>query len=228
MVNRSRLSDLITGTAVLVAIVMIVITLRQRHDAAAAPPPAPPRRVIASWADFASHGGHSMGSPSAVFRVVEYSDFTCKYCGEQYSGLRRLRDEFPDHVQVVYKHYVRSTIGLNFALGAECAGERGKFEAYHNAAFEMIASGDSVSIQDVAKKAGVKDSAAFIKCVDTQQYKASIDSSMAEARSFGTHATPTLLVNGVFFGGRIAYGDLRSFFIQVRDQRNPLPRGAAR
>ena len=79
-------------------------------------------------------GGQVKGQPKAPVTLVEYSDFTCYYCGRFY------RDSLPDLVKnyidtgkmhFMYRDYPRGSVGMNTSMAARCAGEQGKYWPMH-------------------------------------------------------------------------------------------------
>ncbi len=46
-----------------------------------------------------------LGPTNAPVTIVEFSDFQCPYCIREYPKIKQMREEFPDDVKVVFKHY---------------------------------------------------------------------------------------------------------------------------
>jgi protein-disulfide isomerase len=79
-----------------------------------------------------------LGSPDAPVKVVEFSDFRCGFCRLFYhTTLQPLTQHYGDLIQFVYRDFpIFGAESINGALGAECAGDQGKFWEFHNMLFD--------------------------------------------------------------------------------------------
>lgn len=73
----------------------------------------------------------TLGSPTAPVLIVEFSDFTCGYCGKFYrQTLPHIKAQYVDtgKVRLAYRDYPRDERGwgLVAAHAARCAGEQGR------------------------------------------------------------------------------------------------------
>lgn len=78
------------------------------------------------------------GATNPTVTLVEYSDFQCPACAQYYPMVKQLASEFPDDLQVVYRHYPLVQIHKNAqsaAYAAEAAGKQGKFWDMHDMLF---------------------------------------------------------------------------------------------
>ena len=78
---------------------------------------------------------------------------------------------------------------------ARCAGERGKFWAYHDRLFEEQPAFQRDQLVRYAADLGV-DRTAFTRCLDERRFKAAVEADVAQARALGITGTPTFLING--------------------------------
>lgn len=79
------------------------------------------------------------GPREAKAILVEYSDFQCSACQYYYFILKKLENDFPQQLQVVYRYFPLEQIHKYSKLSAQAAeasGKQGKFWEMHNLLFE--------------------------------------------------------------------------------------------
>jgi protein-disulfide isomerase len=83
------------------------------------------------------------------------------------------------------------------ALGAICAQNQGKFEAYHDRVFsaEGLQAPGAADVIRLAGEAGLNP-AAMKGCLVDPATEAALDAQIAEGQRLEVRATPTLYVNG--------------------------------
>jgi len=161
----------------------------------------------------------------AKFVLLEYSDFLCPFCQRQYTEgtVKELRENFPDDV---YSAFVPNTRGnpssLKIAVGAECAGDEGKFNEFIGGIFEV---GPSVSnMEKVAENIGL-NIANYQACVDGDKYADKVNQKMAEGTNlFGVRGTPgNVLLNTetgefILIAGAFPYTEFATKLQQLMDK----------
>ncbi|HEY6262798.1 MAG TPA: thioredoxin domain-containing protein, partial [Nitrospiraceae bacterium] len=80
--------------------------------------------------------GRMRGRADAPITLLEYSDFTCGYCGKFFRETwPRLLSKYIEtgKVRFVYRDYPRSDqgVGVEAAVAARCAGAQGRYWAMH-------------------------------------------------------------------------------------------------
>jgi 2-hydroxychromene-2-carboxylate isomerase len=198
-----------------IAVVIVAVVLGARtamHTSKSGPSDS--RVVMPGWAAIAQNG-HWLGSEKAPVEVVEFADFTCVHCAAQYHVLEAARKAFPDHVVLVFKHFPTNERGFELALASECANELGSnFARFYNAAFALdLPKQIDLTWTDVAAAAGL-DESAMSECVRTKRYWSKVDSDVRDASRLGFRGTPSFLVNGRRFEGRLPEDALRSLIIE--------------
>jgi protein-disulfide isomerase len=141
-----------------------------------------------------------MGPENAKAVILEFSDFQCPFCAAVQQPLHNLRLKYPDQLKIVYRHFPLEAIhpyALTAALAAECAGEQGAFEAFHDSLFDDQASIGSRAWEDVARASGVRDSAGFRSCMSTRRLLPRVREDARVAREIALPGTPGIIVNGV-------------------------------
>ena len=200
---KERLSNLLTTVLVVCAVIITGLVAR-RELFAPGPAPAPVTVVpVENWQSFAATGS-ALGASNAPVQIVEFSDFQCPFCARVAPELRQLQERYPGQVAVVYRHFPLESIhphAFAAAVAAECAGEQGRFQAFHDALF---AGQDSIGKQPwsaYATQAGIANAAEFDVCVREQRFAERVRRDMEDARAAGVEATPSYI-----FGGRMMTG----------------------
>src|SRR5271167_1197571 len=78
------------------------------------------------------------GRSDAPVQVIEFADYQCPYCQKVNPDLNKLIDEYAGKVAVVYRDFPlpMHPHAEKAAEAARCAGQQGKFWAYHNLLFQ--------------------------------------------------------------------------------------------
>ena len=142
--------------------------------------------------------GRIRGRADAPITLLEYSDFTCGYCGKFFRETwPRLQAKYIEtgKVRFVYRDYPRSDqgIGVEAAVAARCAGAQGQYWPMHDRLFSERGRLDSGSFKSYAKVMGLNETA-FAKCFDDREYLESIFRDRQEANRWGFHGTPGFIL----------------------------------
>ncbi len=193
----TRLMDV--GLAV-VAVVMVSLALVRL--AASVRPSTPPIGHVPEAVVWAEHG-HVIGLANAPVKIVEFSDFQCPYCAESVSRLRALEAKYPGKVAVVYRYFpLRGhPQGFPSAVAAECAGEQGRFVAYHDSLFAQQDSLGPLRWAAIAKEVGVPDLKAFTRCLGDRKASDVVRADLAVATAHHMNSTPTFYVGDLELAG---------------------------
>jgi protein-disulfide isomerase/uncharacterized membrane protein len=149
------------------------------------------------------------GAADAPVQVVEYSDFLCPFCRNLALGLSQFVPQAGGRVAVYFKNYPldtecneslpRSTHpgACQLALGAICAHNQGRFEAYHDRVFgaEGLRNPGAADVIRLAGEAGL-NAAAMRGCLDDPVTRQTLADQIAEGKRLDVRSTPTLYVNG--------------------------------
>ncbi len=157
--------------------------------------------------------GHSKGTPGAPITIIEYSSFSCPYCGKMMEPLYRLLDEYPGQIELIYKQYNRGGIDPVLENAAECAAEQGKFWEFHDYIFDNQSTLATVEpdqfLTTAATTAGLNLDE-YNKCNEEMRYEKVIRDQTAEGFDFGVTGTPSFFINDQFIGGAVGYDTLKS------------------
>jgi protein-disulfide isomerase/uncharacterized membrane protein len=148
------------------------------------------------------------GPASAPVTVVEYSDFMCPFCRNLAAALSQFVPQAGGRLAVYFKNYPLDNTcnaklpraahpgSCTLALGAICAQNQGKFEAYHDRVFgSELRNPQPADVVRLAGEAGL-NAAAMQGCLDDPQTKAALAAQIAEGNRLGVSSTPTVYVNG--------------------------------
>lgn len=148
--------------------------------------------------------GQKIGTDSAEIRLVEFSDFQCPACAVAQPFVKKLRDAYPNQIQVIYRYFplAQHPFGRQTAYLAQVAGEQGKFWEMHDKLFDTqtqwsgLNSAEATAFfLDLAKQIGL-DKGGVKQAVEDPAIKAKIDDDIAEGRQIGVNSTPTFYLNG--------------------------------
>jgi protein-disulfide isomerase len=133
--------------------------------------------------------------------IVEFADFQCPFCAAAVPYLKRLRQNFPSRVTIIYRHYVIHQHAFAAAVAAECARAAGRFERYHDALYGQPSLIGRVSWSTLASRSGVIDTLAFRRCLHDPETARRVAQDTLAASRLGVHGTPTFLMNDVLVEG---------------------------
>jgi len=180
-----------------------------------------PRKLDAYFSEKAQHeydtstpvrialdGTPDKGPAKAPVVVVEYSDFMCPFCRNLGLALSQFIPQAGGRVAVYFKNYPLDKAcndklpgsthpgSCNLALGAICARYQGKFDAYHDRAFQTeFHNPTAADVARVAGEAGL-NAAAIEGCLEDPKAKADLAADVAEGNRLGVNSTPTVYIDG--------------------------------
>ncbi len=145
---------------------------------------------------------HLIGPPTASEIVVEFADFRCPACKAFRAELDRLRAEYPNDFAISYRYAPLPYHARAYpsARAAECAATQNKFAEYHKILFDHFAGLDTLSFVDLAREAGIVDTAAFGRCVNRAEPVSRIESDRRLAfDTLHIRGTPAFIVEGELY-----------------------------
>lgn len=142
----------------------------------------------------------SYGSATAKFTIIEYADFECPACRDQFPELINLVDASGGNVSVVFKHVpVHGKTSMNEAIAAECAALQDGNNGFFNMAsliFESTEGNGAGVVRPVgqlAKELNL-DHREFMRCMDQQTPIGKVRADLDEAIGLGIQKTPSSLL----------------------------------
>ena len=141
---------------------------------------------------------HVLGNPDADVVMVEYSSFTCPFCGRYHAEtFSDVQSNFVDTGDVfyAYKHFVRNADDARIANFAECAAEQDEFFGFINQVYANQNNLGNAALRGYADNLGL-DMAEFDSCVESGRNEEIANAHLQEARANGISGTPSFLING--------------------------------
>jgi protein-disulfide isomerase len=147
----------------------------------------------------------SYGAPGASVVIVVFGDFQCPVCKSEAEVMRKLIPaSYNDKVRVYFKDFPLESIhpwARSGSVTGRCVFRQSPqaFWKYHDWIYENQADFNldnlNKKVMDWAGTAGL-DGLQLGRCVDNKATTAEVDKNIAEGRSLGVDATPTLFING--------------------------------
>ena len=171
-----------------------------------------PANVTVQAADTAGFRGYIIGSDSAKVEVTEYADYQCPFC-QTFDQLQMptIKQELIDAGRLRWRYrdfpLQQHSFSRLSAHSAACADEQGKYWEQHRRIYE--GQQDWAEVRDAAPifrryaQANGLDLARYDRCMQSAKYAGRIQASYDEGVRVGVSATPTLLVGGRLYQGRM-------------------------
>jgi protein-disulfide isomerase len=171
-----------------------------------------PANVTIQPSDTAGFRGYVKGAESAPVEITEYADYQCPFCQtfatlqmptieERLIRTGKLRWRYRDF-PLQQHQFARLA-----AHSAACADEQGKYWEQHDRIYEgqgewSAARDAGDDFRNYARAVGL-DVARYDECMESGKYAGRIQASLEEGTRAGVASTPTLLVGGRLYQGRI-------------------------
>jgi protein-disulfide isomerase len=171
-----------------------------------------PANVTVQAADTAGFRGYLLGSDSAKVEITEYADFQCPYC-QTFDQLQlpAIKQQLIDAGKLRWRYrdfpLQQHTFSRLAAHSAACAEEQGKYWEQHRRIYD--GQQDWAEARDAGptfrRYAGANglDLGRYDACMQTAKDAGRIQASYDEGVQVGVTATPTLLVGGRLYQGRL-------------------------
>jgi protein-disulfide isomerase len=155
-----------------------------------------------SGAILTANGSPYLGDKNAPITLVEFGDYQCFFCNKFFHDTEnRILENYvkTGKVKIIFKDYtIIGPDSITAALGANCAGDQGKFWEFHDilynnwngenngwAAREKIIGFANVAKLDVDK---------FTECLDKKHHQSKITASNRDAQQLGLTGTPAFFI----------------------------------
>ncbi|HEX3894917.1 MAG TPA: DsbA family protein [Rudaea sp.] len=145
---------------------------------------------------------HHQGPLDASIVLVEYGDYECPYCGEEYPELKAVQREFGDKMCFVFRNFPLTQAhphAERAAEFAEAAAIIGKFWEMHDMLYEHQQALDDQSLIRYAQRLGF-DGALIDSALD-DKYLDRIRKDFSGGVRSGVNGTPCIFINGVRYNG---------------------------
>ncbi len=135
------------------------------------------------------------GPDDALVTIVEFSDFSCKYCNRARRTLEHLERQYAGQVRWVFRHL---PLDYDDPLAAEAslaAHAQGRFWPMHDRLFAVHGRVDRAAVELIAADLGL-DLTRFRGDLDAHVHRAAIEADVQDATALGVDGTPVFFVNG--------------------------------
>ena len=168
----------------------------------------------------------SLGTEGAPVVITEYSDFGCSACAAAAPTVKKLIEEYPDQIQIVFNGFnLQYRWSEKSHEAGECAFEQNKFWEFHDVIFrkqsEWASADDAVDkFKTYAAEIGL-DGDQFANCLDSGEMIGEVDRDTAAARGKQINSTPTFFINGQEFKGAQPLEEFKKVIDAELEKANP-------
>jgi protein-disulfide isomerase len=149
------------------------------------------------------------GPGDALITVVEFSDFSCRFCQRSQAVLEQLERLYPGQNRWVFRHFpLDEDDGTLPAEAAVAAAAQGRFWPMHDRLFAVRGQVDRAAVELYATELGL----------DLARFRADLDSGIARETALrdwkdglrlGVSGTPAFFINGRAVNGARSLGRRR-------------------
>ncbi len=202
--RRRNRQVLAVAAVVVVAVIAILLVLLSNQ-----PAEAPIPEESNSYADIPqstnTDGFPVLGNPDAPVQVVEYSSFDCPHCAEFHEFVTPTLVDRAKAGDISFTYVpIYGTGGIPNGQGAAraalCAGEQGKFWAYHSALFSWQSLYGNTALGGNRLESGASnlglDMGAWHACIQSAEVNDVLTTARNAMTAQAVQGTPTLFVNG--------------------------------
>jgi protein-disulfide isomerase len=166
-----------------------------------------------------------MGPGTAPVKIFVFSDFQCPVCRRIVEPLKQIVREYPNEVQVIFKHHALGTHSRarDAAAASLAAYRQEKFWEYHDEVFAHQGALEPADLVAYAEAVGL-DTGKFKEDMATAEIAAQIDYESEMSQKLGAEGTPGIFINGNFLPGWGSYPGFKAMVDEsLRDARARTP-----
>jgi len=159
---------------------------------------------------------HVQGLRDAGLVLIEYGDFECPYCGEEYPEIKAAQQAMGDALCFAFRHFPLRQAhphAERAAEFAEAAATVGRFWEMHDLLYENQQALDERSLIGYAKQLGLDD--ALIESALNGDFAARVQEDFSAGVRNGVNGTPCLFLNGRRYDGANDSASLLQLFREV-------------
>ncbi len=143
------------------------------------------------------------GVKNGTVRIDEFNDYFSKYSFESQGIIEQIKKDFNENIEYNYHSFPIVEQSEKTAIATECARNQGKLEEYKKALFmalfeKSIDITDSNALKTKAIEIKMPDQAAFEKCLDENQTKATVENDHNAARQYKLFALPSAVIDCIY------------------------------
>jgi len=164
-----------------------------------------------------------LGNKEALITIVQFSDFNCKFCQEQFQILNKIIMQYQDKIKFIrkdYPEYNQESASYQSAIAARCAQEQNKFWEFHNELYLATTTLDKNLFINTAKKINLNKNQ-FITCLDQPQNAITlIQNNIEEANALDINGVPFIYINKQEFMGSVSEESLEKIIQKELNKNN--------
>lgn len=151
------------------------------------------------------------GAANGLVTIIEVSDFQCPFCSRVGPTLKKLQENFPNDVRIVWANQPLSfhDKAKGAAIAALAAHRQGKFWEMHDKLFANQQQLSDAQYEVWAKEIGL-DVEKWKKDKADPAIAAQVDREQAAANATGARGTPAFFINGKLLSGAQPYEQFES------------------
>ncbi len=155
-----------------------------------------------SGALLTANGSPYLGDKNAPITLVEFGDYQCFFCNKFFHDTENgILENYvkTGKVKIIFKDFtIIGPDSITAALGANCAGDQGKFWEFHDILYNNW-NGENNGWAAREKIIGFANDAKldvdkFTECLDEKHHQPKIDASNSDARKLGLTGTPAFFI----------------------------------
>ncbi|HXL82369.1 MAG TPA: thioredoxin domain-containing protein [Pyrinomonadaceae bacterium] len=153
--------------------------------------------------DTQSPDNANKSASNTVVTLEEFGDYQCPPCGQLHPTLKKLKQEYGDHLNFIFRNLPLTKIhqhALAAAQAAEAARIQNHFWEMHDLLYENQGLWkDDINPRSIFIKFAADlglNTAQFTRDMDDKQIQMRIEADMEAAAKQGIEGTPTILING--------------------------------
>lgn len=137
------------------------------------------------------------GDPNAAVTVVQFTDFECTNCAQQFQTLQKLIAEYGNRVRLVIRDFplAQHENAIKAAEAAEAAREQGRYWEYIDLLYQNQSALQVDKLKEYATSVGL-DRKKFDAALDSGRFNGKVQRDIADGSKIGVGTTPVLFVNG--------------------------------
>ena len=194
---QTKMLSLLGSGVVIFALFLVVVSFAKGGDT-----PLAAQTLTKKRYEIQTEGFPSVGPENAPVVIVEFSDFTCQYCGLfARTTFPALMSKYLNEIRFVYRHAPLGPVSsLEASQASMCANDQDYFWDYHDALFDNQDRLGAELYTEIAARLEL-DLPAFHACLENNDYRDLIETDLDFALTTGVRGTPTFFINGLALVG---------------------------
>lgn len=144
-----------------------------------------------------------LGSPQAKVKIIEFGDFQCPFCKEEFLVIRKIAIDYGDQVQIIFRDFPLTSIhplAQKAAEAAGCAQAQDQFWPYHDKIFLNQENLSEDNFLMFANELNL-NLAQFQTCLNSGSREAEVKNDYQDGQALGISGTPSLIINNTLIEG---------------------------